>query len=186
MAKSEVFGLGEKGIVVIYTGDGRGKTTAALGLCMRAIGWKNKVCVIQFFKSENFICGEKIFCKEKGIEMYSMGIGYSWEKSPEEQRSGIRNAWELAKSKLEDENYDLVVLDEVLHVFGKKEFTVKDILTEEGLKRELQKRPFSMDVVLTGRGAGKVLIDFADMVTEMTLIKHPLQQGIPAKKGMEY
>jgi cob(I)alamin adenosyltransferase len=185
MAKSEVFVLEEKGIVILYTGQGRGKTTAALGLCMRVAGWGKKVCIIQFFKSEDFVCGEKIFCREKGIELHSMGIGYTWKKTPQEQKDSLQIAWKLAEEKLQDKSYDLVVLDEVLHVFQKREYSFEDILTEEKLIQALQNR-LVMDVVLTGRGASERLIDFSDMVTEMVCIKHPWQKGIAARKGMEY
>lgn len=176
----------EQGIVIIYTGDGRGKTTASLGLCLRGLGWGRKVCVIQFFKSEEYACGEKLFFKENGLELYSLGIGFSWKKTPVEQRLAIQNAWEFAKQKLNDETYDCIVLDEILHVFKKRNFDVSDILSEQDLMDVLGKRPYGMDVVLTGRGASQTLIDFADMVTEMKCVKHPLEKGIQAKKGMEY
>lgn len=174
------------GLVLVFTGDGKGKTTAALGQCMRAIGWKQKVCFIQFLKSPEFECGEKLFCHEKNIELYSTGIGYSWKKSIEEQRNSIQKAWEFTISKLKDTSYHLIVLDEINPVLAEKRFDLSDILTEDILIKALKQRDIKMNVVLTGRMAGSKLIEYADLVTEMKLIKHPYQKGVKAKRGIEY
>ncbi len=178
--------MNEKGMVLVYTGDGKGKTTAALGLCMRATGWAKKVCIIQFLKSPEFPCGEKNFCKKQGIELHSVGIGYSWKKTEEEQKESMKKAWKLAQEKLADSSYNLVVLDEMNNVLAGKRIDFSDILTEESLLSILEKRPFSMNVVLTGRDAGEKIMDYADLVTEMKLRKHPLKQGVEARKGIEF
>lgn len=178
--------MGQKGIVMIHTGDGKGKTTAALGLMLRNIGWGKKVCVIQFLKSPEFECGEKLFCREHKIELISTGIGYSWTKTPQEQREALQKAWALAKSKILDSQYDFVMLDEINNVLAEKNFDVSDILTDTEVIAVLKQRPEHMNVVLTGRNAGEMLIEYADLVTEMRLLKHPYEKGIPATKGIEY
>lgn len=174
----------EKGLVLVYTGDGKGKTTAALGLCMRAIGWEQTVCIIQFLKSPEFECGEKLFCKKNNIELYSTGIGYSWTKSMEEQKEALQKAWEFAKQKLSDKKYQFVILDEINHILCKQQYS--DIINEQSLISVLNSRPFEMNVVLTGRNAPKKIIDYADLVTEMNAIKHHFEKGIQARKAVEY
>lgn len=178
--------MNEKGMILVYTGDGKGKTTAALGLCMRALGWSKKVCIIQFLKSQEFPCGEKNFCKQEEIELHSTGIGYSWKKTVEEQKASMKGAWSFAQEKLSDNSYDLVVLDEINNVLSGKRIDFSDIITEDALLSILKKRPFTMNVVLTGRGAGEKMIEYADLVTEMKMLKHPLKLGIEARKGIEF
>lgn len=175
-----------KGLVLIHTGEGKGKTTAALGMVMRSSGWGQKVCIIQFLKSPDFVCGEKQFCKQHGIELYSTGIGYSWTKTPEEQRKSIQNAWDFAKSKIKNASYDLIVLDEINHLFSEKQFSISDFLTPEEVEKTLQARPEHQTVILTGRNAPEGLIACADLVTEMKMVKHPYEKGVPAAKGIEY
>lgn len=176
----------EKGLVLVYTGDGKGKTTAALGLCMRAIGWEQKACIIQFLKSPEFKCGEKLFCQKNKIELHSTGIGYSWTRSVEEQKEALKKAWKLAKQKLSSKQYQLVILDEINNVLCENRFNWSDIINEESLISVLNARPFEMNVVLTGRNAKEKIIDYADLVTEMKAIKHPFEKGIQARKAIEY
>ncbi len=176
----------KKSTVIVYTGDGKGKTTAALGLLVRFLGWGKKVCVVQFLKSPDFQCGEKLFFQELGVELYSTGIGYSWTKSAKEQREALRRAWKLAEEKLADASYDLVILDEINNVFAEKKFDVSDILTPEGLFERLGEGKAAKTVVLTGRNAPQAVIDRADLVTEMKCIRHPYDSGVEAQKGIEY
>lgn len=175
-----------KGLVMVNTGDGKGKTTAAMGMVLRNIGWEKKVVVIQFLKSPEFECGEKNFCKNNGIEIYTTGVGYSWVKTPEQQRYAIRNAWDIAKEKLTDNTVDLLVLDEINCVLCEKNFHVSDIISEDIVINKLKNRPKNQTVILTGRNAGSKIIEFSDLVTEMRLIKHPYKSGISAQKGIEY
>lgn len=178
--------MDKKSTVIVYTGDGKGKTTAAFGLAVRFLGWGKRVCVVQFLKSPDFPCGEKLFFEKLGIELYSTGIGYSWTKSVRQQREALRRAWELAKEKLADTSYDLVILDEINNVFAEKKFEVSDILTPQALFSLLEEGKSEKTVVLTGRNAPQAVIDRADLVTEMKCIRHPYDKGVEAQKGIEY
>lgn len=176
----------EKGLVIVYTGEGKGKTTAAFGLCVRALGWGKKVCVIQFMKSPDFVCGEKEFCKQNHIPLYTLGIGYSWKHSPEVQAANIKKAWEFTEEMIRYSDYDLVILDEINVVLSQQRKVCPPIVEEEMVIEALKQRPEKMDVVLTGRGAGEKLMAYADTVSEIKCVKHAYEQGIVAKKGIEY
>ncbi len=173
-------------MVLLHTGDGKGKTTAAMGLCLRAVGWGKNICMIQFLKSPDFLCGESKMLEKIGVELHQTGIGYSWTKTEQQQRESLKKAWELTKEKLFCSKYDMIVLDEIVNVFSMKTVSVNDFLTEEDLIMALEKRKKTIDVVLTGRNAGKKLIEYADLVTEMKAVKHYYQNGVTAKKGLEY
>ena len=173
-------------MVLLHTGDGKGKTTAAMGLCLRAVGWGKNICMIQFLKSPDFLCGESKMLEKIGVEVHETGIGYSWSKTEQQQRERLKKAWELTKEKLFCSKYDMIVLDEIVNVFSMKTVSVNDFLTEEDLIMALEKRKKTIDVVLTGRNAGKKLIEYADLVTEMKAVKHYYQNGVTAKKGLEY
>ena len=121
-----------------------------------------------------------------GVELHQTGIGYSWTKTEQQQRESLKKAWELTKEKLFCSKYDMIVLDEIVNVFSMKTVSVNDFLTEEDLIMALEKRKKTIDVVLTGRNAGKKLIEYADLVTEMKAVKHYYQNGVTAKKGLEY
>ncbi|HIT88568.1 MAG TPA: cob(I)yrinic acid a,c-diamide adenosyltransferase [Candidatus Coprocola pullicola] len=173
-------------MVLLHTGDGKGKTTAAMGLCLRAVGWGKNICMIQFLKSPDFLCGESKMLEKIGVELHQTGIGYSWTKTEQQQRESLKKAWELTKEKLFCSKYDMIVLDEIVNVFSMKTVSVNDFLTEEDLIMALEKRKKTIDVVLTGRNADKKLIEYADLVTEMKAVKHYYQNGVTAKKGLEY
>ena len=173
-------------MVLLHTGDGKGKTTAAMGLCLRAVGWGKNICMIQFLKSPDFLCGESKMLEKIGVELHQPGIGYSWTKTEQQQRESLKKAWELTKEKLFCSKYDMIVLDEIVNVFSMKTVSVNDFLTEEDLIMALEKRKKTIDVVLTGRNADKKLIEYADLVTEMKAVKHYYQNGVTAKKGLEY
>lgn len=173
-------------MVLLYTGAGKGKTTAAIGLCIRALGWGKKVCIIQFLKSPEVACGEIHLLQKMDIDLYQTGIGFSWEKTAQQQRDCIKKAWELSKNILFSEKYDMIVLDEIINVFCMKSITVSDFLTEQDLITVLQKTKKDIDIVLTGRNAKKELIEYADLVTEMKEVKHYYQKGVKAIKGLEY
>ncbi|MCI9355477.1 MAG: cob(I)yrinic acid a,c-diamide adenosyltransferase [Firmicutes bacterium] len=173
-------------MVLLYTGQGKGKTTAAIGLCIRALGWEKKVCMIQFLKSPDFESGEIKLLKKLNIELYQTGIGYSWTKTPQQQIECIQKAWRLCKEILLCGKYDMVILDEIVNVFCMKTLCVSDFLTEQDLIAVLQNTKKTMDIVLTGRNASKKLIEYVDLVTEMKAVKHYYQKGIKAIKGLEY
>lgn len=173
-------------MVLLYTGQGKGKTTAAIGLCIRALGWEKKVCMIQFLKSPDTESGEIKLLKKLNLELYQTGIGYSWTKTPQQQKECIQKAWQLCKKILLCGKYDMVILDEIVNVFCMKTVCVSDFFTEDDLIAVLQNTKNTMDIILTGRNASKKLIEYADLVTEMKCVKHYYQKGIKAVKGLEY
>ena len=176
----------EKGLILTFTGNGKGKTTAALGTALRCAGWGKKVCFFQFLKSPDLLSGEKNFFENSGLEFISSGIGFSWTKTPEEQRQSIKKAWNLALEKLNDCSYDLVVLDEILNVLCISNFEINDIINDDMVINALKNRPENMDVILTGRNASQKIIEISHTVTSMEEIKHAYKNGIMAKKGIEY
>lgn len=178
--------MSNKSIVMLYTGDGKGKTTAALGLCLRSTGWGNEACIIQFLKSPDFETGEMKFCQAFGIDLYTTGIGYSWQHSVLEQKKSLEAAWVLTLEKLQSPHYTLIILDEILGAINAQIHYDQPVFNENMLIEALKNRPSTMDIVLTGRGASENLITFADLVTEMKMIKHPYSKGIKARAGIEY
>jgi cob(I)alamin adenosyltransferase len=178
-----------RGLVLVYTGDGKGKTSAALGNVFRALGHGWKVLVIQFFKGDwPIVFGEiESAKKHKNLEILQLGkgfVGIMGDKKPlKNHRDAAQKAMRLAKAKIMSGRYDLVVLDEIhcaLGHLGVHLLTLKEIL------QIIQKKPARTHLVLTGRGAPKEIIAVADLVTEMKEIKHPFHQGIPAQKGIDY
>jgi len=170
-------------MIIVYTGNGKGKTTAAIGLAIRALGHNQKVCIIQFLKSTKFETGEYKFLKSSKIEIYPMGAGFSWKGKPENHRDFLSKAWNLTKEKFKAD-YDLIVLDEINNVFNIKNFKTDDIISLNDLIDLISNASFN--VVLTGREAKPELIQIADLVTEMKFIKHPYQKGVLATKAIEY
>jgi len=173
-------------VILVNTGDGKGKTTSALGLAIRAQGGGFKVCVIQYLKSPKVKTGEREFLLKNGIELHTMGIGFSWQKTEGEQLSALSGAWELTKERLADPSYDLVVLDEINNVFATKDFDWRKVMPFEEVLELLRSHDKSRNVILTGRNAPEELIELADLVTEMRCIKHYYDNGIPAAKGLEF
>lgn len=170
-------------MIIVYTGNGKGKTTASLGLVIRALGHNQKVCIIQFLKSPNFDIGEYNFFKNNNIEIYATGIGFSNKGDPENHREALKKAWELTKLKL-NSSYDLIILDEINNIFNIDKFKIDDIIKVDDLILNISNK--SANIVLTGRGAKPEIIEIADLVTEMKAIKHPYEKGIKASKGIEY
>lgn len=169
-------------LVIVNTGDGKGKTTAALGLLMRAAGRGMRVCMIQFLKSERGKWGETRAAQKLGIEWHQMGDGFTWKsKDPHDTRAKARLAWEFAQEKIQNGGYDLIVLDEFTYPLSYG--WLDTIAVIDWLKRH---RPASLHLVVTGRGAPPELIDYADLVTEMKAVKHPFEKGIKAQAGIEF
>nr|WP_255570622.1 cob(I)yrinic acid a,c-diamide adenosyltransferase [Cohnella sp. CFH 77786] len=172
-------------MTLVYTGDGKGKTTAALGLAVRAVGRGFKVLVIQFIKSPQRTYGEKIVFDKLGIEIHQKGIGFTWLKTPEEHREALRSAWSFAKERIFEGQHRLVILDEINNALAIESFPVDDVLPLEDVLRVIRERPQGMHLVLTGRGARPEIVEIADLVTEMKPVKHYYEEGIPAVMGIE-
>jgi cob(I)alamin adenosyltransferase len=168
-----------KGLVHVYTGDGKGKTTAALGLAMRAAGQGMKVAFIQFLKGEP--CGEHFFTKQYNpFEIVQISIGDSFKKSKGQLSQEAKQTLAYAEREILSGKYDLVVLDEIFVAISQDLITVKQVL------ELLDSKPASVELVLTGRNAPTEIAQRADLVTEMLMIKHPFTRGTGARRGIEY
>jgi cob(I)alamin adenosyltransferase len=173
-----------RGLLIVHTGNGKGKTTAALGLLMRAAGRGLNCCMIQFMKSRNDRYGEHVAADKLGIEVHTMGDGFTWDtKNPEQDRQTARATWQLCVEKLRSGDYDLIVFDELVYVLSYQMLAVEEVLEEFRAVREAQP---SLHIVVTGRDAPEQLIAQADLVTEMREIKHPFTAGIKAQQGIEF
>jgi cob(I)alamin adenosyltransferase len=167
--------------VIVNTGHGKGKTTAALGTAMRAVarGWK--VCVIQFMKSEKWRVGEEEAGVRLGMEWWTLGDGFTWE-SPDIDvtRATAVAAWEAARASLESGVYDMLVLDEITYPMNWGWISAREVA------EAIRSRPAHVNVVATGRDASAELIEVADTVTEMVKVRHAFDAGITARRGIEY
>jgi cob(I)alamin adenosyltransferase len=173
----------KKGLIIVHTGNGKGKSTAAFGLLFRSWGRGLRACVIQFIKNETAQFGEHKAAKKLDIEFISTGDGFTWlSKDLDQSAARARHGWEIAKQKIVSGDYHVIILDEMTYCFnyGWLDFAeVRDWLMEN--------KPAMLHLVITGRYASDELIAFADLVTEMVLIKHPFEeQGIRAQAGIEY
>ena len=167
------------GLVIVHTGDGKGKTTAALGLAIRAFGAGLKVLILQFIKSKK-ISGELNALAQLGIEIRRLGLGFVTKENFDEQKKSARAAIELARTEILSGAWDLIILDEI-------NYAVKFGLVDTAeLLSLIEIRPPELHLVFTGRNALPELIDVADLVTEMKLVKHPFQKGIAAQSGIEF
>lgn len=178
----------KKGRVLINTGEGKGKTTAALGLVMRALGQKKRVCVVQFLKHEAGHWGEVKIAKQLGLDWIKTGDGFSWvSKDLDETQAKALHGWEIAKEKISSGEFDLVVLDEFTYTMNVLRGYEDAWLDADEVVGWLQaNKPAMMHLIITGRNAPQALIDYADTVTEMTKIKHAYDNGVMAMKGIEF
>jgi cob(I)alamin adenosyltransferase len=168
-------------LVLLYTGDGKGKTTSALGVTMRAWGRGWKVCWLQFIKSRTANYGETRAAKRMGIEMIPLGDGFTWlSKDINKDIALARECWALAREKIESAAYDLVVLDEITYPVAYGWLEAGEVISV------LRDRPADTHIIMTGRNAAPELVEFADLVSEMTEVKHPFQQGIKAQRGIDF
>ena len=173
-----------RGLLIVHTGNGKGKTTSALGLMMRAAGQGLRCCMVQFMKSRNDRYGEHVSAEMLGIEVHTMGDGFTWDtKNPEQDRQTARNTWDLCVEKLRSRDYDMLVFDELVYCLSYGFLPVPEVVNELTTARTEQP---ALHIVVTGRDAPKELIEAADLVTEMTEIKHPFQAGIRAQRGIEF
>lgn len=172
----------KKGLVIVNTGQGKGKSTAAFGTLLRAWGRGMRVLVIQFLKSETGKWGEVKAAKKMGIEWISTGDGFTWlSKDMDETTARALHGWEMAQEKIASGAYDLIVLDEFTYPLHFEWLDVEKVL--DWLRAN---KPPELHLAITGRNAPAALIEFADLVTEMKVIKHPYEQGIKAQAGVEF
>lgn len=172
----------ERGVSVLVTGNGKGKTSSAFGMVIRALGYGQKVGVVQFIKGEQ-LSGEELYVRDQCPEVtfYQMGTGFTWDT---QDRTGdieaAERTWAEARKLLADEACDLVVLDELTYMLAYK------YLDEQSVLDAIQQRPFEQSVVVTGRGGGSALQEIMDTVSEVKDVKHAYASGIKARKGVDY
>ena len=177
--------MGKDGLVIVYTGNGKGKTTAALGMALRAVGYNYKICMIQFIKG-SWHYGEMTSSSrlEPEFELIAIGKGFVGiidDKSPREEHKKIaQEALRLSREKIESEKYDIIILDEINYAINLGLIKLEDVLDL------IKNKPEKLNLVLTGNHAKKEIIEIADLVTEMREIKHPFKSGIKAKKGIDF
>lgn len=172
----------KKGLVMVNTGDGKGKSTAAYGTALRALGHGYKVAVVQFIKGE-WQTGESKACSffKNQYQFFSYGEGFTWQtKDLAKDKALAKQAWQKCLGVLHDDNYFLVIFDEINYCLQYEFLETQEVLDA------LKQKPADKHVFLTGGGAPKALIEIADLVTEFKKIKHPYDQGIVAQKGIEF
>jgi cob(I)alamin adenosyltransferase len=168
-------------VVIVNTGDGKGKSTAAFGTALRAVarGWK--VCVIQFIKSDDWKVGERQSAVRLGVEWWTIGDGFTWDSKDMERSEAVaREAWKVAGEKIRSGDYGLVVLDEITYPMSWGWIPTAEVI--EAIRR----RPPSVNVIATGRDAPKELVELADTVTEMRKVKHAFDEGVRAIRGIDF
>lgn len=172
----------ERGVFILLTGNGKGKSSSAFGMVMRALGYGYKVGVVQFIKGAQ-LSGEEMYIRDHcpQVTFEQMGTGFTWDT---QDRSGdiaaAEKSWAVAQEMLKDDNYHLVVLDELTYMLSFK------YLDQTMILEALQNRPENQSVVVTGRGGGTALSDMADTVSEIKEIKHAYNAGVMARKGVDY
>lgn len=175
-----------RGLVIVYTGQGKGKTTAAFGILFRALGRNMRVAVVQFIKGK-WMTGERIFAESLAaerppqLEFHVMGRGFTWESDDiSRDRRAAEEAWEKSRALIGSGVHDVVILDELTYVIN------YGFVRAEEIVRAFAERPAHVHVVITGRKAPKELLDAADLVTDMTVVKHPFKSGVPAQEGIDF
>jgi cob(I)alamin adenosyltransferase len=170
-----------KALVILYTGNGKGKTTAALGMLLRAWGRGMKVCMLSFIKTETSNYGEERAARKLGIELIPLGGGFTWlSKDLDKDRELAQRCWTLCKEKIASGEYDIIALDEITYPITYGWLDVDEVI------KTLRTRPADLHVVITGRDAHEKLVEFADLVTEMREVKHPFNAGIKAQPGVDF
>ncbi|MHC4212564.1 MAG: cob(I)yrinic acid a,c-diamide adenosyltransferase [Planctomycetota bacterium] len=178
----------EKGLVQIYTGDGKGKTTAAFGLALRAAGQNNKVLIYQFLKPPSLDLGER-FAIQLGavrIRLEALDIEWDMKKTSQDEQmktktaTAIKQAIEQLAQTAEKKFYDVIILDEIVFCLAQGLAKIEDI------KNLIERKDHRVEIVMTGRGATAELIELADLVTEMKKLKHPFDTGQSSRRGIEY
>ena len=178
----------EKGLIQIYTGDGKGKTTAAFGLALRAAGQGNKVLIYQFLKPPSLDIGERFALQLGAVRIRVESLDVPWDmsksfkdkKAVSQMKKAISEVLERIAQTVEKRFYDVLILDEIIFCLS------KGLAKFEDIKSIIDKRAPGVEIVMTGRGASKELIALADLVTEMKNVKHPFDKGISARRGIEF
>jgi cob(I)alamin adenosyltransferase len=172
-----------RGLVLVYTGHGKGKTTAAFGLVVRALGRGMRAGMVQFIKGK-WKTGERMFAESlpsANFSLHVMGLGFTWESDDlSKDKAAAAAAWETARAMIAGGEHDVVVLDEITYCFH------YGFLELESVLEALRARPAHVHVVLTGRNAPEELVALADLVTEMKPVKHPYEKGVPAQIGVDF
>lgn len=176
--------LMSKGLIHIYTGEGKGKTTSAFGLAKRAAGHERRVLILQFLKSRTKDSGEASSARKLGITVIKFENQTSplFDKSvsPDDLKRSVQEAIDRSITEIRDGGYDLVVMDEFNTVLGSGYAEMSDA------RKVIEAKPEELELVFTGRGAPDELIELADYATEMRMIKHPFEKGVKARKGIEF
>lgn len=171
----------KQGLILINTGNGKGKTTAALGQMLRARGWKLRVVMFQFIKKTRLGAGEHRAAREFGLDIRSLGTGFTWNAKDQARAKALAmEQWQDCQEAMLSGKFDMIVIDEVSYPLNSDWISLSEVIDT------IQHRPQGMHLLLTGRNMPQQLIDIADLVTEMTEIKHPYKNGMKAQKGIEF
>lgn len=171
----------QRGLFLIHTGNGKGKSTAAFGLLTRALGHGMKAVVVQFIKSRSDTGEEAFFKQSPNVVWHVMGDGFTWEtQNAEQDQQTAQAAWALVKQSLQDPTIDLIILDEFTYTLKYQWLSLDEVINT------IQNRPEMQHLVVTGRGAPAGLIEVADTVSEIALVKHAFQNGVQAMPGIEF
>ncbi|MXR70722.1 cob(I)yrinic acid a,c-diamide adenosyltransferase [Shewanella sp. JBTF-M18] len=170
----------EKGVLLVMTGNGKGKTTAGFGNITRAVGHGKKAAVVQFIKG-NWPCGERAVLEKVGVEFHVMATGFTWEtQDREKDTQAALSAWEAAETLLSDDSIDIVLLDELTYMVSYHYLDLDRVLTA------LNNRPPMQHVIVTGRACHRAILELADTVSEVQPIKHAFEDGVKAQLGFDY
>lgn len=172
----------ERGVLILLTGDGKGKSSSAFGMVLRSLGYGYKVGIVQFIKGQQ-LSGEEIFIRDRHPEVYfyQMGTGFTWDTQDRSADiAAAEQTWQHAEKLLQDDSYHLVVLDELTYMLA------YHYLDEQRVLKALRDRPPTQSVVVTGRGGGTALRELADTVSEVNDIKHAYRAGIKARQGIDF
>lgn len=171
----------ERGLVLVHTGAGKGKSSSAFGVVIRALGWKQRVGVVQFIKGKWKTGERQFFDRMGGVDWHTMGEGFTWDTQDKDRDiAAAQAAFARAREMMESGDYDLIVLDEINIAMRYDYLSVADVLAG------LEARAENTGVILTGRDAKPELCDYADLVTEFSEVKHPFKAGIKAQRGVDY
>lgn len=168
------------GVLMVFTGNGKGKSTAAFGTATRAVGHGMKVGVVQFIKGQ-WECGERNVLEKLGVEFHIMATGFTWNTQDKEgDTRAAQEVWQYGKAMLQDASYDLVIFDELTYMVRYGYVDLDEIITL------LKNRPENQSVIITGRGCHRDITDLADTVSELRPVKHAFDVGIAAQKGIDW